>query len=62
MFAIFLSALSETHVSYAYQKCQFSYSDLNYSIEMRLDKLSLYLIEKDTFYAFSVTFHSYFSE
>lgn len=52
MFAIFLSALSETHVSYAYQKCQFSYSNLNYSIEMRLDKLSLYLIEKDTFYAF----------
>lgn len=36
-------------MSYAYQKCQFSYSDLNYSIEMRLDKLSLYLIEKDTF-------------
>lgn len=34
------------------KKCQFSYSDLNYSIEMRLGKLSLYLIEKDTFYAF----------
>lgn len=37
MFAVFLSALSETHVSYT--KNAVSYSDQNYSIEMRLNKL-----------------------
>lgn len=40
------------HMCHILTKNGASYSALNYSIEMRLDKLSLYLIEKDTFYAF----------